>query len=411
MELKVESVEGFNLPQNCFIGVRVGDVLKQGRYEPSRCYHFPQIDRRRNAKVDIYQHVGTCIVAVDPDTKSSHEVAVTSLDPALPGSRIRINVQTKNEDSKQHREERAKALKAQARDYLMKHNVEERLSEAVKALLKEQPADPTAFLCKHLSDGEYGAAPVPAEKPQQPDTEQKPAEVAAAGQEAPAEAEAEELGTLTREDDELDKLRKKGRDTFLRASEDGSLQQALGEIRGVPAEDQPAAPVEAAQPPTDPNQAKKDAIRAKASGVLIAAAENGDLERALQLVKKDTTVGQEDGNQHEKVPDTVSAAAEAPPAEDPKPESAPDTQEEVTNAVQNPPAQEQSGDQAANLPAEAATDGKPEEPIQEIKDAEPKSEMAPALEICDVPPVMVADLTVNAPTFVSFGMQPGFMFI
>ncbi|CAE7911913.1 unnamed protein product, partial [Symbiodinium necroappetens] len=93
MELKVEAVEGFSLPNNCFIGVRVGDVLKQGRYEPHRCYHFPQLERRRNAKVDIYQHVGTCIVAVDPDTKSSHEVAVTSMDPSLPGSRIRVNVE------------------------------------------------------------------------------------------------------------------------------------------------------------------------------------------------------------------------------------------------------------------------------------------------------------------------------
>ncbi|CAK9098207.1 unnamed protein product [Durusdinium trenchii] len=34
----------------------------------------------------------------------------------------------------------------------MRHSIEERLSEAVKALLKEQPADPTAFLCKQLTD-------------------------------------------------------------------------------------------------------------------------------------------------------------------------------------------------------------------------------------------------------------------
>ena len=30
--------------------------FQPGRYEPNRCYNFPQLDRRRNAKVDIYQH-------------------------------------------------------------------------------------------------------------------------------------------------------------------------------------------------------------------------------------------------------------------------------------------------------------------------------------------------------------------
>eukprot|EP00435_Cladocopium_sp_Y103_P000168 s2088_g1.t1 len=92
----------------CFIGVRVGDVLKQGRYEPQRCYNFPQLDRRRNAKVDIYQHVGTCMVAVDPDTKATHEVAVSSLDPETPASRIKIHVQAMSEENKQQREQRTK---------------------------------------------------------------------------------------------------------------------------------------------------------------------------------------------------------------------------------------------------------------------------------------------------------------
>eukprot|EP00439_Symbiodinium_sp_Y106_P086929 s485_g37.t1 len=273
MELKVEAVEGFSLPNNCFIGVRVGDVLKQGRYEPHRCYHFPQLERRRNAKVDIYQHVGTCIVAVDPDTKSSHdsrqerlEVAVTSMDPSLPGSRIRVNVEAKMEDGKANREERAKALKVQARDYLTKHNIEEawlnsvRLSEAVKALLKEQPADPTSFLCTHLRGAEAEAAKEPLS--------------------APAPAEPQEP------DDELNAIRKQGRDAFLQASEDGSLEQALRGLR--PGLSEPSAEAASHEPTEEEKKkAQKDAVRMKASNVLIAAAENGELERALTLVKKD----------------------------------------------------------------------------------------------------------------------------
>ncbi|CAE8587498.1 unnamed protein product, partial [Polarella glacialis] len=154
MELRVESADGHSLPNGAYVGVRVGDVLKQGRYEPQRCYHFPQVDRRRNAKIDIYQHVGSCVLAVDPDAKAVHEVTVTSTDPSFQPTKIKVSVQSKSdEQGRQQREERTKALKNQAKDYLSTHNIEERLSEAVKALLKAQPSDPTEFLCRTLREG------------------------------------------------------------------------------------------------------------------------------------------------------------------------------------------------------------------------------------------------------------------
>jgi len=156
MELRVESADGTDLPNDCYVGVRVGDVLKQGKYEPQRCYHFPQVDRRRNAKIDVYQHIGSCVVAVDPETKSLHEVNVTSADSSLPPMRLKVSVQCRtDESSKQQREERTKVLKNQAKDYLNKHSIEERLSEAVKALLKEQPDDPTEFICRQFRSSVY----------------------------------------------------------------------------------------------------------------------------------------------------------------------------------------------------------------------------------------------------------------
>merc|ERR1719231_259165 len=107
MEVRVESADGFFMPANAYIGIRVGDVLKQGRYEPQRCYHFPEVDRRRNAKIDLYQHVGSCVVAVDPDTKSNHEVSVTATDPSFPATKLKVSVQSKSEEAgKQQREER-----------------------------------------------------------------------------------------------------------------------------------------------------------------------------------------------------------------------------------------------------------------------------------------------------------------
>eukprot|EP00930_Biecheleria_cincta_P010082 TRINITY_DN111_c0_g1_i2.p1 TRINITY_DN111_c0_g1~~TRINITY_DN111_c0_g1_i2.p1 ORF type:complete len:811 (+),score=221.01 TRINITY_DN111_c0_g1_i2:95-2527(+) len=151
MEVHVESAEGNQLPPDCYIGVRVGEVLKQGRYEPQRSYNFPQLQQRRNAKIDVYQHIGSCVVSVDPDTKSIHEVKVVSSKPEYPGTTLKVSVQSRSdENSKQQREDRKKALKNHSKDYLAKHSIEERLAEAVKALLKEQPEDATHFLCKSL---------------------------------------------------------------------------------------------------------------------------------------------------------------------------------------------------------------------------------------------------------------------
>jgi len=162
------------MPSGCLVGVRIGDTLKQGRYEPQRCYHFPQVDRRRNAKIDIYQHIGTCTVTADPDVRSNHDVAVTSKDPSCQGVRLRVSVQSQADDSsKKQREARVKALKSQAGDYLTKHNLEERLSEVVKALLKEQPADPTEFLCNALRSGD--ATPPAPVAPVAPPPEQRSA--------------------------------------------------------------------------------------------------------------------------------------------------------------------------------------------------------------------------------------------
>jgi len=161
MELRVESSEGCSMPPGCFIGVRIGDVQKQGRYEPQRCYNFEQVDRRKNAKIDIYQHVGSCIVGVDPDVKSIHEVKVMSTDPAFTGLRLNVNVRSKRETEpvKPPRAERVIAMKNKAKEYLVKHCIEERLSEAVKAILKHQPDDPTEFLCRHIRDGAAQRAP------------------------------------------------------------------------------------------------------------------------------------------------------------------------------------------------------------------------------------------------------------
>jgi len=150
MEVRVEVAGACCPPPGCFVGVRIGEVLKQGRYEPQRCYSFPPVARRRSAKIDLYQHMGSCVVAVDPAAGSTREVTVACSGQALRRARLQVSVRPAAGDPKQEREGRTKARKGQAEEYLSRHGIQERLSEAVKALLREQPADPAEFLCGHL---------------------------------------------------------------------------------------------------------------------------------------------------------------------------------------------------------------------------------------------------------------------
>lgn len=253
MELRVESAEGFNVPPGCYIGVRVGDVLKQGRYEPQRCYHFPQVERRRNAKIDIYRHVGSCVIAVDPDAKSTHEVDVSSTDTTCASMRLKVNVQSSTVDTGKQREARTAAVKNQAKDYLGKHGIEEKLSEAVKALLKEQPADPTDFLCRHLQgeatrqskskviSSEKIPRPVPAAKQATvlPFAEYYKANVAPQSSSSffnsiyakfpPAKRGPPQKTVVGSK--EIVNLREQARDVLVKASLDGNLHKALTEVR------------------------------------------------------------------------------------------------------------------------------------------------------------------------------------
>mmetsp|Transcript_7859 Transcript_7859/g.22595 ORF Transcript_7859/g.22595 Transcript_7859/m.22595 type:complete len:301 (-) Transcript_7859:22-924(-) len=158
MELQVECCEGTTLPQGCYVGVRVGDVLKQGRYEPKRSYHFPKAGRR-TAKIDIYHHVGSCSVQLDPEADSTHHVDVQSLDPAFGPMSLNVSCLVKATDvSKEKREAKAVAMKKEAKEYLAKHSIEDRLADVVKSLLKEQPADPTEFICRMLQQSKGNTA-------------------------------------------------------------------------------------------------------------------------------------------------------------------------------------------------------------------------------------------------------------
>mmetsp|Transcript_110246 Transcript_110246/g.235429 ORF Transcript_110246/g.235429 Transcript_110246/m.235429 type:complete len:410 (-) Transcript_110246:293-1522(-) len=148
MELRVETCPGSTLPNGCVISVRLGDILKQRRYDPSGCYQFPAPEFKKNAKIDVYQHIGTCQAVVDPEIMSESEVAMASMDPGGQEMRLRVSATLKPEAAQERG--RLTEVKKDAVDYLGKFCIEEHLGKAIKAVLKTRPEDPFDFICSYL---------------------------------------------------------------------------------------------------------------------------------------------------------------------------------------------------------------------------------------------------------------------
>eukprot|EP00930_Biecheleria_cincta_P062826 TRINITY_DN4827_c0_g1_i1.p1 TRINITY_DN4827_c0_g1~~TRINITY_DN4827_c0_g1_i1.p1 ORF type:complete len:463 (-),score=111.66 TRINITY_DN4827_c0_g1_i1:23-1354(-) len=322
MELRVETTKGKHLPNDCYVGIKIGDILKQGRYEANRCYHFPQVEKRRNAKIDIYQHVGSCTVAVDPDANFLQEVNVQSLHASFPGTTLKVSVQ---HATNKLRDEQTKVLKKHAKDYLSKFSIEERLTSAVKAVLQAQAEDPIEYLCKYLggtlpgkSDKAKPTASANAETQTDPTasaclkTQMEAATSAHTGtlmepatstrtdtQTEPAtSAHAEWMPTSPRKNDDQGQSSANIADATkchsTRSSmKDGSQPDALNEGKQkVPDQLEAKQKVpdhigrSGALPAEQPSiAADAAAVRAKAAGLLQSGAQDGSLRKALHEVK------------------------------------------------------------------------------------------------------------------------------
>lgn len=170
MEVLVEAAS--EVPQGCFVSVRLGDNLKQRRFNKSSAkYYFPVPQEKGKARIDVYQLVGTCSVPVDPATALTEEVNVISADSNADLVKLKVSTANKDikpEDAAKQRQEIEAETKDAAVGYLAKHDIEQKLAECLRTLLRMKPEDPTEFICKFLRGGELEVqAPTPAVPPVQ----------------------------------------------------------------------------------------------------------------------------------------------------------------------------------------------------------------------------------------------------
>jgi len=149
MEIRIEDVPG-TLPAGCFIGVRIAEMLKQRRYDSGCSYTFPKVERRRNAKIDVYRHIGTCNAIVDPEAETDKVISVGVLDPAVSEMKLRVSATAKSPPANKPPDTIRSEAKKSAMDYLTTHQLEEKLADAMKVLLVKRPDDPLEFICQYL---------------------------------------------------------------------------------------------------------------------------------------------------------------------------------------------------------------------------------------------------------------------
>lgn len=336
MEIHVEAANADMLPKGCYVSVRVGDVLKQGRYEPQRAYNFPGIDRRRDVRIDVYQHVGTCLLAAEPDSSSVHDTFATSTHPDFPAMKFKVNVTTKTEEVQKSKTDRAAKMKGKAKEYLGRHRIEENLSEAVKALLKEQPTDPLEFICKYLG-GKKEAGPG---KSLAPVTSSKVGSKPMKARQDSTCPGPESFVDLDGGDADprnyVQDVRSEMAGLLVEAAHNGQLKDALGAFN-------------------KESQAKAAKLRVNVGNALMAAADNGDFEKIL----KDLSPAKNGTEQlRQKAANLLLQSAENG-----------DLRKALSelNAIGQPSPRDETRKKAAALLVEAADNGQLKKALEEIK--------------------------------------------
>jgi len=153
VELRLESLGEVNLPKECFVSVRIGETQKLSRLASSRVYRFPQAGDRRYGKIEVFRRIGAASIDVDPQSAGTREVNINCSEGGFGNLGLRIGVEDEDKKPKSAEPSAPKKegskVKA-AKEYLSKHGLEVRLSEAMQAVLRERPADPAEFLAAKL---------------------------------------------------------------------------------------------------------------------------------------------------------------------------------------------------------------------------------------------------------------------
>lgn len=267
VELDIEAVDFDGQTAETYIAVRVGDNQKLSRFgDKPRTFKFVEsaVGDRRFGKVDIFKKVGSASIGIRSEPSMMvQDLGVNCSD----GAKINVRVSLKKgapSEAKPSGKETMSAAAIETKNYLTEHNLEMLLSDAMQAVLREKPSNPSQFLADRLtqSEGTYArraqTAPAAAE----------------GGSGTPTKAtQAEPKKVL-----DTESLRQQAKATLLDATASGKLDDALGKLKDSKAA---AAPTNGASAAPD----NTEELRQQAKTTLLEATASGKLDDALGQLK------------------------------------------------------------------------------------------------------------------------------
>mmetsp|Transcript_15336 Transcript_15336/g.33151 ORF Transcript_15336/g.33151 Transcript_15336/m.33151 type:complete len:614 (+) Transcript_15336:614-2455(+) len=274
-----------DLPDDLHVSVRVGEVQKICRLAGKRVYRFPNALDTKYSKIEVFRRIGCVNLSLESAHNDEHDLQVECEDTRFKAIAMKVLVEhdstSKNvpegslspeETSVNKQEERAAKTEVKlksAKEYLGKHSIEVKLSEAMQAVLKERPEDPAAYIAHRLVGYVHPQSTIAQGNPQ-----------SAAIEAAPSETDEAKAAT-------------KIQATFRGRQERKSLKQ-----------DQEPALEQAA--PT--NEAKEQQrLEENAAATKLQAMQRGKRDRALVAAKKEELQKQKEEEEEEKAAVRIQA--------------------------------------------------------------------------------------------------------
>mmetsp|Transcript_35987 Transcript_35987/g.99175 ORF Transcript_35987/g.99175 Transcript_35987/m.99175 type:complete len:502 (-) Transcript_35987:242-1747(-) len=156
VELRLETLKGSTIPTDCFVSVRIGGKQQLSKLTDARTFRFPS-GEYNIGKIEVFRRVGACTLDVSPASAGTRDVSINCIDHSFGnlGLRVALGGQASAQDMADEQEQ-AKAKKSNTaklvKEYLVKHELEARLADAMQAVLKERPEFPTEFIASKLRE-------------------------------------------------------------------------------------------------------------------------------------------------------------------------------------------------------------------------------------------------------------------
>eukprot|EP00927_Polykrikos_kofoidii_P036016 TRINITY_DN30467_c0_g1_i1.p1 TRINITY_DN30467_c0_g1~~TRINITY_DN30467_c0_g1_i1.p1 ORF type:complete len:754 (-),score=120.30 TRINITY_DN30467_c0_g1_i1:226-2367(-) len=154
------------MPTDCFISVRVGEMQKMSKLSSSRIFRFPQAEKGKHGKIEVFKRIGYATVDIDPKLGEVHDVSVDCAKSGFGKLDLRIGVESKAakkscgkscenqvarpSETMSLEKEKLQGKMRLAQEYLSQHRIEMHLADAMQSVLRERPDNPNEFIAHKL---------------------------------------------------------------------------------------------------------------------------------------------------------------------------------------------------------------------------------------------------------------------